>query len=147
MSITLVCGPPGAGKTRYVRERMKHGDLIVERDALAQALSGLPKYEKPTELFPFSEAAFWEVLRRVGRDGHTRNVWIVACAATKQKRQRICDAVRRPVDVVVLAVAPQECLRRIIADPERKAKWELWRPWVERWWNEYQSAEGDKVIR
>lgn len=36
--VTLVTGPPGAGKTTYVAEHKADGDLVVDYDTLAQAL-------------------------------------------------------------------------------------------------------------
>jgi hypothetical protein len=38
--ITLVVGPPGSGKARYVSDHMGVADLVVDYDAIASALGG-----------------------------------------------------------------------------------------------------------
>ena len=40
MPVTLVCGPPAAGKTTYVPEHAKPGDVIIELDACIEAAGG-----------------------------------------------------------------------------------------------------------
>ena len=42
--LTVVCGPPGAGKTTYVASHAQPGDLVVDLDAIKSELSGLPPY-------------------------------------------------------------------------------------------------------
>jgi predicted kinase len=39
MTVFVVTGPPAAGKTTWVREHAKPGDITIDYDTLAQALS------------------------------------------------------------------------------------------------------------
>jgi hypothetical protein len=48
--VTIVCGPPGAGKSRYVLEHLHWGDLVLDIDTLFMALSGQVTYGKPVSL-------------------------------------------------------------------------------------------------
>jgi 5-methylcytosine-specific restriction endonuclease McrA len=38
--LTIVCGPPAAGKTSYVREHAQWNDLVIDLDAIIAMLSG-----------------------------------------------------------------------------------------------------------
>jgi predicted ATPase len=39
MAVYVITGPPAAGKSTYVREHAKPGDITIDYDTLAQALS------------------------------------------------------------------------------------------------------------
>lgn len=39
MTLYLITGPPAAGKTTYVKEHAKHGDIVIDHDALASVLT------------------------------------------------------------------------------------------------------------
>lgn len=135
--VVIVCGPPGSGKTRYVRERARRGDLIVDLDALFVALSGLPWYEKPDELLPYAAAARDAVIDRLQRGG-LRQAWIIMGGAKRAQREAL--AARLHATVVMLDVAPDECLRRIQQDERRADRWRAWEPLVRDWWREYEQG-------
>lgn len=40
MSLTVVTGPPASGKSTWVLERAKPGDIVIDYDRLANALTG-----------------------------------------------------------------------------------------------------------
>ena len=39
MTLFLITGPPAAGKTTYVHQHARHGDITIDYDALATALT------------------------------------------------------------------------------------------------------------
>lgn len=39
MSLFVVVGPPGAGKTTYVQEHARDGDVVIDMDRIASALT------------------------------------------------------------------------------------------------------------
>lgn len=140
--VTVVCGPPGSGKTTYVRDRAERGDLIVDLDAIYAAISGLPTYDKPDELLPFVLTARDAIVARLARQSDVRHAWLITSGANPTQR----DQFRRQLgaEVVVLEVDGAECLRRINADPERDGK----RPWqrlITEWWQAYERTEADVV--
>ena len=137
--IVMVCGPPGAGKNSYVQQRAKWGDLILDMDALYQALSGLPMYTKPEGLLPYVLAAEEGVvvaLEGYEGDGNVR-AWVITGGADRRKRQALVD--RLGATLVMLDTSPGECIRRIQNDERRKDKAHLWEPIVAAWWNAYQG--------
>lgn len=142
-SIAVVCGPPGSGKSTYVRDRAKWGDLIVDVDALYQALSGLPAYEKPEQLLPFVCSARDAVVDRLLRQSAIARAWIVATMPKKLER----DLLRRRLGakVIVIETGTEDCMKRIGQDYRRAARAALWRGHVERWWSDYERDERDVI--
>lgn len=115
--VTLVCGPPGSGKSSYVQSRRKTGDLVLDLDVVMSALSGEDLYQAPVELLPFALHARDAVLDRLRRRHDLRHAWIIAGAATVDERTRIiCDL---DACTVLLPVSADVCVARINADPRR----------------------------
>ena len=142
--MTLVCGPPGSGKSTYVRDRIKCGDLVVDLDDIWSAFTWQKKGDHPDGLLPYICEARDAVLKKWGY--HRRiDIWFIHSAASRQKRR----AVRRMfgADVVVLETTPNECVRRVTEqgrDPVKTFKW------ATAWWHEYQKTPKDpedEVIR
>ena len=130
---TLIAGPPGSGKTTYVRSRAGVNDLVVDLDTLYAALSGHARYEKPDALLPFACEARDAVENRLLSVSDVDRAWIIKCAPKRADRDYY---VRRGAAMVVLDVPAEECLRRIASDPERlNEPWELL---IRQWWSEYE---------
>lgn len=77
--LTVVTGPPCAGKSTYVREHAQPGDIVVDFDVLAEALGSPDHHEHPD---PIRYVA--AVCRRAAVDAAIRQhltkdarVWIV----------------------------------------------------------------------
>lgn len=113
-SLTVVCGPSGTGKSTYIQERAKPGDVIVDFDQLFAALSGLPLYQRQ----PYG--------------GHT---WVALGLPSKSDRW----AWQPQGEVVLLTVPPEECLRRIASDVRRQGVPTDWAAVVEDWWAVYRK--------
>lgn len=144
-AVTIVCGPPGSGKTTYVRERMRWGDLVVDLDAIFVAISGLGWYEKPECLLPFAAEARDALLARLGQPSEVRHAWVIMSGARRADRQRLRSQLHGTV--VVLEVPGTECMRRIALDERRATMAPLWKDLVDRWWREYEPDDADERIR
>ena len=133
--VTVVCGPPGAGKTTYVTEHAELGDLIIDVDGIYMALSGQPMYSRPQELLSFVLHARQAIIERLRSRSNVRKAWLITTAAKKPEREVY---VRDGADVVVLATPAAECLKRIAAD-ERRSTWDGWTDLVTEWWASYEE--------
>ncbi|HCZ47719.1 MAG TPA: hypothetical protein DCZ11_01800, partial [Gammaproteobacteria bacterium] len=140
----LVCGPPGAGKSSYVRARMRRGELVVDFDELYQALTGLPVYDKPAAVMRYVQAARRALIACLASDHARPRSWVIATAAAGDERRRLAQQL--DAAVVVLAVPEGECVARIAADPRRAAKAEQWRPLVRRWWDTFTPGPAEEQV-
>lgn len=82
----LITGPPAAGKTTYVTQRAQHGDIVVDFDAIARALTPA---------------------------GHNRDPHVVVTAReARLAASQTAIAYRDLVDVYVILADPSKQLRR-----------------------------------
>ena len=142
--VTVVCGPPGAGKSTWVRERMRWGDLLLDLDALYVAMSGLPQYDKPDTLLPFVMEARDAILERLVRPSEITRAWVVTTAPKRLERDRLRRTLK--AKVIVIETSASECIKRIGCDERRSDRVDLWRDKVEGWWSNYERDERDTVV-
>lgn len=59
MTLYLVTGPPASGKSTWVREHAQHGDITIDYDALASALTpaGGAPHDHPVHVKAVTKAA------------------------------------------------------------------------------------------
>jgi hypothetical protein len=95
MALYVVTGPPAAGKTTWVRERARHGDVVVDLDAIASALTP-------------------------GGDGHRHPHAVLRCAQ-RARRAAIDEALRHTADVDVYVVHTQPSAKALARYSEHGA--------------------------
>lgn len=132
--VELVCGPPGAGKTTYVLERLRPGDVIVDVDRLFAALSGLPEHNKPEVLLPVVLAAR-DAAVTAAADAGVGKVWVITCGATPDQRRAALCGIQADM-TTTLETPAAVCLERIGADPFRRTHAAAS---IERWFSEARA--------
>lgn len=117
--VYLVCGAPASGKSTYVDQHKKDGDLIVDLDLLRQAL-GAP--HKTSQLFTELLLAIRETIYKeiVAEHINCENIWVISGLADSDERQR--TAHRLNAEIVFINTPYEECLRRAENDSTRKDK-------------------------
>lgn len=122
--ITLVMGPPGAGKTTYVAERAGPSDLVVDYDQLAVAL-GAGSSHGADHLHDVTRAARAAVLRSLRRgEAGVGRAWIVS--ANPNAEQMFPHH-----DLVVVDPGREKVLEQVVS-AERPVGWEAL---VDRWYD------------
>ena len=72
---TLVCGPPGSGKTTYVEQHMKPGDLVWDWDHVANAI--FPGLSRPWNPEAVRLLMSIRALVLASTEDYTHDAWII----------------------------------------------------------------------
>ena len=114
--LTLVTGPPCAGKTRHVADHRRPGDLVLDLDAIAHAL-GYPgrqiRYGDHHPVAAAARVARTAVLQALAAGQITGTAWIIE---TKPSRTQLAIYKRRGARVLTLDPGRDVCHRRADED-------------------------------
>ena len=115
--LNVIIGPPCAGKSTYVREHAKPGDVIIDFDAIATALGA----ERHDARDAVKEAAFKArsaVIAYCVENAEKVDAWIIH---TKPTEKQIADYEDAGADFTVIDEPLEVCLERAEADgrPQR----------------------------
>lgn len=118
MKTIIVCGPPASGKTTYVKQHMISGDIVVDLDAIIDAISFRKGKEDIPELLPVA-LGIRNYLYRVIDCSEVRAVhaWVIACLPTQKERDDLME--RFDAELIHLDVPKEECIQRAVRDGER----------------------------
>jgi len=80
MTIHIVAGPPAAGKSTYIREHRKPGDITIDYDELANTLAGLKpaNHEHKAHIKSVTQKARQAAIdTAINKHDGTFNIWII----------------------------------------------------------------------
>lgn len=133
--VYLVYGSPLAGKSTYVRDNMREGDLVLDMDSIWQCVSGLDKYKKPNRL---KQNAFTirncmlDMIRT--RQGYWLNAWVIGGYPLISERERLMRTLG--AREIFVDTSQAECLQRLqeCTDGRDLAEWEKY---ISDWWEKF----------
>lgn len=145
--LTIVTGPPGAGKSTYVEQAAGPNDLVLDLDRF-RALVVERDPHLQWDDGSLYKAAMRErnlVLRQLARDKEHDRAWFIVSAPKATDRQWWQDTLK-PDKIILLEVEPGECERRIRQSRtgdrmERSIKGAY------EWWEQYAHRSTDVIIR
>ena len=110
--VYLIVGSPCSGKSTYIMEHMKRGDLVCDVDLIYGAISGQNTHD--AELYTHDVACKLEsALKDIIRDrvGGWKDAYVVTIANTDEKVQKAKERIN--ADEVVFIDTPYEvCMER-----------------------------------
>lgn len=134
--VYIVWGSPLSGKSSYVAEVAKYGDLILDIDNLWQAVSGRPKYEKPNRIKENVFALRDQLQTMIAqRRGYWQTAYIIGGYALPSERERLAE--RLGAECIHIDTSREECLARLAlcSDGRKKSEWEKY---ISDWWETFE---------
>jgi len=126
MSRYIICGAPCAGKSTFVRERFKPGDLIYDYDSLHTALSGCESHEHLNAIRPYVIAARDAIFNQL--ESHTKiGAWVITSSSQVKVIEWLAD--RFQAEIIYLSVDESEAHRRAEVDKRP----ESWHDYINSW--------------
>ena len=138
--VVIVCGPPGSGKSTYVRQNAGPNDLRIDLDEIRSQLAKVPLHSPAPE---FTAAALDErnrILRSLASDYEHECAWFIISAPSADERSAWREKLGAS-RVVLLDVPLAECRRRIWLDPERVGQQQRMEDLARKWWQRYSADQ------
>jgi predicted kinase len=141
VTVTLVAGPPCAGKSTYAGVR---GHPVLDWDAIYAEWAGLPMHVHAHNHEVIS-ARVEQLFQQQLKDAWHAHTPIVVIRAAPERWHRGMYRRLYSASVVVLAVAEAECVRRLHASQRPKEAWERTEAEIRAWWHRYEPSGNDVV--
>lgn len=132
MTIRLVTGPPGAGKTTYTKEHAKDGDTVLDLDVLREQYGEAAKDVRKT---------LEEHVQSLPGD-----VWVIRTLADAQARTEATERLNAS-EVIVLETPADVCKQRLLERESDEAKRAELSSAVDNWWNQYGVVESNLIVK
>lgn len=119
--VYIIYGSPAAGKTSYVKQHMKTGDIVVDLDLIKQSISMCDKLNTPDNLLD-AAISVRECLYSLiaNRKIDCKNAWVIASLPKKSERLELAERLR--AELIFIEANYHKCIDRAKADNERTDK-------------------------
>lgn len=144
--VVVVAGPPGAGKTYYVKQHKGDNDLIVDLDALLAALTFKDWYTRTQPQLHMGLAVREFLLLRLLRPSDIDTAWVITSAADPDERAAIAQQCGAREIVVILAER-DECMHHLRNDGRRNDQLQHWYAIVNTWWENYRQGARETILQ
>ena len=144
--LTIVCGPPAAGKSWFVAQQRSPDDEVIDLDDIVQEIGG----DARTVDRAIRKRALRERNDRLRElavyAGNAAHAWFITTAASASARRQWARLLK-PQRVLVMLTPIEECLRRVRGDIYRARVAEDQTRIIEAWWGIYSPWDGDTAVR
>lgn len=138
--LTLICGPPCAGKSTWAGQHSNPGDLIVDRDLIARGMGSPPGWMHRRGYRLRAEQAMRAKVAALALDDECR-AWVIRSLPHGQARTTMATWLRATTVLVLLPDLPV-LLARAASRPHPRRTEHAIRSWLAR----YTPADIDTVI-
>ena len=133
-NVYIVYGSPLSGKNTLVNELMSYGDIVVDMDALWQAVTGQPEFVKPNNcrfnIFKLRDELYDQIKTRYGA---WYDAYVIAGLPDKYERERLAQSLG--AELIYCESTKNDCLERV----ESCQRPVVWRDYVIDWWEKYEG--------
>lgn len=145
--LTIVCGPPGSGKTTYVEQHKALGDVVFDLDAIAITAYGkrvsLLDKDKMIDCLKIRNQGLADLMWAKAK-GSCGRAWLIVSEPAAHKRQWWYDTVQ-PDQIVVLEAPADVCIARVRADKGHARSHDV-ASVIRKWWATYTRRDGELIV-
>jgi hypothetical protein len=143
--VMLVCGPPGAGKSTYVRQYKAPDDIEIDLDKIARE-HGYGRI-RPSEATGMLLLDRNERLAALAKEPADRIAWVIIGAPAPRLRLWWRDLLGvKDGDMTLLVPTRAELKTRIFADPDRVGAQQLHLTLVDQWFTRERENKASRVL-
>jgi hypothetical protein len=143
--VMLICGPPAAGKSTYVREHAREGDTVIDFDDIAREF-GYGRNRPPDVIGQILLERNHRLAALAG-EPVDRTAWIIIGSPSARMRAWWCDQLGvKNYDLVLLVPTREELFERIKRDPERRSIMQLQTKLVLQWFQRERDDRPSRII-
>lgn len=116
--VTILCGPPGSGKSYHASKFAHRDDLVIDVDEIASKLSGKPIYHHSDEELLQAIRVRNKMLADLA-NGTYKRCWFITMGKYESKREWWRKKLNG--ELVVMTTDKRTCISRVKADKRRPA--------------------------
>lgn len=141
--VTIICGPPGSGKSTYANKQKGPNDIVIDLDVIKSEISGLPIYQAGDEWLLPAITMRNELLYSLSKEKKYDKAWFIVRGAKYQDRQFWKEKLGDNAKVIMIHATLEQCIERIRRD-ERRSHQDV--SHVHKWFKEFEPGTDYQVI-
>jgi hypothetical protein len=148
LPLIMVCGPPAAGKSTYVKRHSSPGDMVIDLDQIVAEHIGAEHVRSPDPMVRDRALLIRnDMLRSLSSASPVsgRTAWFITTAASPASRRR-WEEVLGVKRTIIVDTPLRICIDRIRADPSRSAVARDQERVARDWWGTYHPRTSDVTI-
>jgi len=138
-TVMLVCGPPCAGKSRYVREHAREGDTVIDLDEIAKE-QGFGR-DRPADVAGQLLHDRNQRLAELAGKPRSHVAWVIIAAPSRQLREWWRNKLN--ARITLLVPSREVLLERAAADPERQGMLPLQQKLIDQWFDRELNSRSE----
>ena len=136
--VYIVYGMPLSGKATYVRQMQGRNDIVIEMDRLYEAITGLPRYDKPDSLLSTVRSVYNLLIDQVRtRYGKWQTAWIIGGFPEKYQREKLAEELG--AELIYCECTREEALLRLTQDEGRRNMAAEYTRYIDEWLEKFSE--------